>query len=630
MRLSHARFARFTRLVALVPLALIVIVALPAGASAVQGAAFPVATPESQGISADALRELAAVARGYVAADLAVGCELLVIKNRHTVLHEAFGMADRERGVAMVPGTIFNLRSMTKMFTGVAIQMLIETGDLELDMKAADFLEGFRNKKSEAITIGELLAHRSGLLLSIMMKTGKLDAYKSLIEMANAVGEGGPDYPPDSKYWYSDSGTDCLAAIVEIVTGKDISNFVSERIFAPLGMTDSFYLTKITPHDASRVASMYVGNTGAWTRGWNSQTPPFYPYPWGSQTAFATLDNYARFLTMILDHGKASDAKKTELLTAEAVERILTPRSLMAQLGSDSPFPTGFRGLTPWYGQMSVLHFPTSPAAALPTGKPVVFGHSGSDGTNAWVFPERDLLILYFTQSRGGVTPIRIETEIDRLFLHPAGADGKSAPDAKVPAKVPEPFAKLVGRYHVGFDEVRVLSQDDKLLIDLPDSLVFDLVKSPSDAEWKAPIGGFSVTFEFLDALGRVQDGAATTLTIKDGTNTRKYLAGAASPEPVETPERLAALVGDYHEEGTSQVDHFQIEGARLAVVIAGRPGELTLRGPDEAGWRALLSDSTRAVKFDVNADGTVPSLTWRTGAVESKWKRAPGKADGH
>src|SRR5262245_741309 len=333
-------------------LALLLVSLATAGARALarQDPAFPVATPESQGLPADAVRELSATVRGYVASDQAVGAELLVVKNRRTVAHEAFGMADRERGVAMAPGTIFNLRSMTKMFTGAAVQMLIDTGDLEPDMKAADFLEGFRNAKSESITIGQLLAHRGGLPLSILIKAGRLDAYPSLIEMADAVGKGGPEFPPDSKFWYSDSGSDALAAIVETVTGKGVAQFVSERLFTPLGMDDTFYLTKTTPHDPSRVASLYLGSAGAWTRQWNGRDPPFYPYPWGSQTAFGTLEDYAKFLAMLLDHGRArstsatkdsskagaaGDAVGPEILTKEAVERILTPRSLMTQLGAD-------------------------------------------------------------------------------------------------------------------------------------------------------------------------------------------------------------------------------------------------------------------------------------------------------
>ena len=73
-----------------------------------------------------------------------------------------------------------------------------------------------------------------------------------------------------------------------------------------------------------------------------------------------------------------------------------------------------FDGLEVMYGQMSVLHVPTGSDGA---GPPVVIGHSGSDGTIAWAFPELDLVILYFTQSRGGLTPLRLEGPIQRLLL---------------------------------------------------------------------------------------------------------------------------------------------------------------------------------------------------------------------
>jgi CubicO group peptidase (beta-lactamase class C family) len=612
--------------------------ALAAGpALARQQPAFPEATPESQGIPADALRELAAVARGYVANDLAAGAELLVVKNRRTVLHEAFGMADRERGVAMVPGTIFNLRSMTKMFTGAAIQLLIDSGDLDLDMKAADFLEGFRNEKSESITIGELLAHRGGLPLSILIKAGRLDAYPNLIAMADAVGKGGPEFPPDSKYWYSDSGSDTLAAIVETVSGKGVAEFVSERLFKPLGMNDTFYLTKTTPHDQSRVASLYLGAAGAWTRQWNGRDPPFYPYPWGSQTAFGTLEDYAKFLAMLLDQGRARYASATkdsskpeaasgavgpEILTKEAVERILTPRSLMAQLGSDNPFPTGFRDLTPWYGQLSVLHLPS----ATPAAKPVVIGHSGSDGTDAWAFPDRDLIILYFTQSRGGLTPIRFEAKIDRLLLHPG------APPAVDPALAAR-FAPYLSRYHEGFREVAVVVQGGHLAIDLPDSLVFELVEPADGTEWKAPGGGFSVIFERA-AGGDAASGAAANLGEVTGLDlhtgkTHHFVRGAAPPEPAVDAAKLAALAGDYCADGTTQVQKVVVEGSRLALELTTQPGELTLRAPDDEGWWALIADPRHAVRFDVAADGSV-TCTSRIASPEQVWHRVAAKPSDH
>ena len=641
---------------------------------AAQESAFPPATPDSQGIPADALRELAAVVRAYVANDLAAGGELLVLKNRRTVLHEAFGMADRERGVAMTPGTIFNLRSMSKMFTGAAIQLLIDSGDLDLDMKAADFLEGFRNEKSESITIGELLAHRGGIPLSILIKAGRLNAYPNLIAMADAVGKGGPEFPPDSKFWYSDSGSDTLAAIVETVSGKGLAEFVSERLFKPLGMNDTFYLTKTTPHDQSRVASLYIGSAGSWTRQWNGRDPPFYPYPWGSQTAFGTLEDYAKFLAMLLDHGRARGSSTTgdaskgdvvgpEVLTKDAVERILTPRSLMTQLGSDQPFPTGFRDLTPWYGQLSVLHLPTAPTApitpttqtapnspnaptAAPAAKPVVIGHSGSDGTNAWAFPDRDLIILYFTQSRGGLTPVRLESEIDRLLLHPG------VPPSVDPALAAR-FGPYLSRYHDGFREVAVVVQGGHLALDLPDSLVFDLVEPADGKEWKAPGGGFSVTFERA-AGGDAASGATPTGGTASGAGngagsgaagnlgevtgldlhagpgvSRHFVRGAAPPEPTVDAAKLAALAGDYQAEGTTQVHKVVIEGSRLALRLATKAGELTLRAPDEKGWWALISDPSLAVRFDVAPDGGV-TCTARVTASEQTWHRVAAKPADH
>src|SRR5205814_1930493 len=93
-------------------------------ASAEDKPAFPVATPESQGIPAAAVRQLADEVEGYVKAGTIVGGELLVIKNRKIILHEVFGDRDRDDKLPAQRDTIFNIRSMTKPLTGVAVQML--------------------------------------------------------------------------------------------------------------------------------------------------------------------------------------------------------------------------------------------------------------------------------------------------------------------------------------------------------------------------------------------------------------------------------------------------------------------------------------------------------------------------
>src|SRR5690606_35656159 len=145
-----------------------------------------------------------------------VGGELLVIKNRRTILHEAYGLRDREDGRPMEPGTIFNIRSMTKPLTGVAVQMLADEGKLSLDDPVAKYLPGFDNDRSRAITIAHLLEHRSGLPLA------RMDAHDDLAARAEAIGRQGPQFGVGEKFWYSDLGSDAAAAVVEKVSGMTI------------------------------------------------------------------------------------------------------------------------------------------------------------------------------------------------------------------------------------------------------------------------------------------------------------------------------------------------------------------------------------------------------------------------
>src|SRR4029077_18331214 len=113
----------------------------------------------SQGVSAAAVRRVAGEVEEYVRNGTIVGGELLIIKNRKTILHEVYGARDREDNLDMERDTIFNVRSMTKPLTGVAVQMLADEGKLRLDDPVAKYLPGFDNDKSKTITIEQLLQH---------------------------------------------------------------------------------------------------------------------------------------------------------------------------------------------------------------------------------------------------------------------------------------------------------------------------------------------------------------------------------------------------------------------------------------------------------------------------------------
>jgi CubicO group peptidase (beta-lactamase class C family) len=425
---------------------------------------FPHADPNIHGIPAEALDELSATIHQHVEDDYIVGAEFLIIKSGHIVMHEAYGWMDREQLKPMDPNTIFNIRSMTKMLTGASAQILMDEGRLRLDDKVSQYLPGFDNRRSGDITIEQLLTHRSGLPVSTITS---LNEYDDLYSFGNSIGEQGPEFTPGSKFSYSDAGSEALGAVVEVVSGVTLDRFVRERLLDPLDMNNTFYITEpAAPLD--RFASLYIGVPGLWEQLWVPGVP-FYPFAWGSQSLYSTPMDYAKFISMLMNNGTYNESR---ILSEDAVVRILTPVSVMTGLGSDTPALTGFPFTEVYYGQMSVLNLSSD-------GQVRVFGHSGSDGTWAWAFPEHDMMIFYFTQSRGQVTGIRLETDLDRLLVNPEYAPPPEVAEkyqpylgtyiSESPASMGEQFTVLIYNEHLGFD--------------IPGLLIFELEDPPAQSD---------------------------------------------------------------------------------------------------------------------------------------------------
>ncbi len=376
-----------------------------------QSDSFPTATPESQGISRAAIDGLEKVLQGYLDQDMFVGAEFVIIKNRHLVYQKAFGLRDKEAELPYTANTICNIRSMTKTLTGAAAQILIDRGQLSLDDKVSNYITSFGNDTHRDITVRQILTHRAGLPLTAF--TESIDQYADLQAIAEAVGGMDLLHEPDSKFWYSDAGTDVVGAVVAQVSGMPLDQFVTTEIIEPLGMTDSFYALDAEDPRFDRISNLYIGAANAWSRFWQPADGPLYPFAWGSQTIYSTPIDYAKFLALWMDDGKVGDQ---QILSPAAIKRTLTPASPMSMLGRDAAFPTEYSDLIVYYGQMSVLHMPIEDPM---NSQPTIVGHSGSDGTIAWAWPKEDLMVLFYTQSRGGMSLLRIETTIDQLLIHP-------------------------------------------------------------------------------------------------------------------------------------------------------------------------------------------------------------------
>jgi len=576
--------------------------------------AFEVATPESQGVPAAAVAALGELVAGYVDNDYAVGAELLIIKNRKIILHGAYGWADRQGdrpwAIGTGTGTVCNIRSMSKPLTGAAAQILIDRGELSLDDPVARYLPGFDNDRSRAITVRQVLPHRSGLPLTILPA---IDEYPDLIAEANAAGERGPEFEPGSKFWYSDIGADVVGAGVETITGERLDAFVTREILEPLGMSDSFYALDAADPRFTRIGSLYIGQAGAWTRHWDSGGKPLYPFAWGSQTVYSTPLDYAKVLAMWMDGGLAADGDR--LLSVEAVARTLTPVSPMSMLGADVRFPTDFRGLGVYYGQMAVLYCPEEGGAdpATPPTGPVILSHSGSDGTMAWAWPEFDLMVLYFTQSRGGTTVLRFEEAVDRLLIHPG--------ESPAAAETPDRFRPYLGVYIANFasfenERFEVLVRNGKLSLDIPSQMVFELLDADDGGRFAFALAPQQAKVSF--EIG--EDGQAGMLRLHQGDMTFEIpregtpLAIEQGTPIVLEPGVLESLVGSYHDPETDRLIEIFLDEGVLSVKA---PPDLILRlRPVRGAELTWLVKQNPAVtlSFEKDAAGKVVSMTRHIG----------------
>ena len=549
---------------------------------------FPPADPESQGLSSESLQKLSENVQGYLDAGQIVGAELVVIKNRRTVLHDVFGWKDREDKVEMEKNSRFNLRSMTKPLTGAAAQILIDEGKLGLEDKVSKYLPGFRNEKSGDITVRQLLTHRSGLPLTILTSQAEMIKHGSLASVANATGERGPQFEPDEKFWYSDAGTEVLGAVVEAAAGMPLQEFVTDRLLKPLGMTNSRYIIGDQPVNDAAVVSLYSGGRGAWKRYWKPGDNPFYPFALGSQSLYGTPQDYARFLALLMDRGTAGD---TRLLSEEAVERILKPASRMSTLGSDTVMPTGFPHLEVHYGQMAVLYLKENGEEPR---EPEIFGHTGSDGTYAWAWPEHDLMVLFFTQSRGSAAGLRLETAIHNLLIDPEGAGA----DTSIPREL-EPY---LGDYLPAgappeSTPFKVLYQSGNLAVDVPNRMVFDLDGPDDKGQWT-----FKLSADVTVSFSRDDSNNVEGMLIAQLVKILQAKPAAEEDIPEDIPDAYRPWLGTYP---------VPLQGFELTVLYQDgnlavndpNSGIIKLEGPDEDGlWIDQLDKNQ--IFFNKDAKG--------------------------
>ena len=162
------------------------------------------------------------------------GVSIVVIKDSKIVKMEGYGLANVELNVPVRPDTVFKIGSVSKQFIATGIMLLVEDGKISLDDNVGKFLDG-TPESWKPITIRHLLTHTSG----IVREAPGFDPLK-IQNDADVIKTAYPlplRFTPGEKYEYCNVGYFSLAEIITKVSGKPWGDFLTERVFAPLGMT---------------------------------------------------------------------------------------------------------------------------------------------------------------------------------------------------------------------------------------------------------------------------------------------------------------------------------------------------------------------------------------------------------
>lgn len=171
---------------------------------------------------------------------------VVIAKNGKQLFGKAYGAADRAAGRKNTLDTPFNLGSMNKMFTAIAVGLLVQQKKLSLDDTVGKILPDYPNEEvRQKVTVQQLLAHRAGIP-SYWNDTyfDTKDSLKSIADFVSAFSHLPLEFEPGSEYRYSNGGPVILGLMIEKLSGESYYEFVRNHVYRPAGMTHSDHYAK--------------------------------------------------------------------------------------------------------------------------------------------------------------------------------------------------------------------------------------------------------------------------------------------------------------------------------------------------------------------------------------------------
>ncbi len=370
------------------------------------------AKPADVGLDPAGLEKLNEAMHGMVDGGQLAGVVTMVSRKGKVVHFDAYGKRDIENGLPVEKDTIFRIYSMTKPIVGVALMTYYDEGRFTLDDPVSKFIPEFTDLKvakedgpdgmpitedaDHPMTMRELMSHTAGLSYGLFSqsqvdtlytKANVLDSNQTLKDMIDKLAKIPLRQQPGSMWHYS-IAVDVQGYVLEVLAGKPLDEVLNERLFGPLGMTDTAFW--VEPGKVDRFSHMYATNEGKLAKvefGQYLEKPNFLS---GGGGLVSTATDYMRFAQMLANGGELGDVR---ILKPETVELMHTDH-LPASVTDMGPIYRGNRfGL-----DFSIVTDP-NPATDHERARGEYWWY-GIGGTWFGINPVQDLVVVGMIQSR--------------------------------------------------------------------------------------------------------------------------------------------------------------------------------------------------------------------------------------
>jgi CubicO group peptidase (beta-lactamase class C family) len=382
--------------------------------------------PGAFDFSEERLLRINSLMNRYIKSGKMAGFVTCVARRGQVVHFETFGSQNLETKTPMSSDSIFRIYSMTKPIACAALMMLYEESMFNLTDAIANYIPAFKNVKVwgaggvldtplRPITIQDLLRHTAGLSYGGYPESqspvdklyDEADLFNrniTLKEMVDRIASLPLMFHPGTKWHYS-VATDVVGRLVEVLSRKSLADFMQEKIFGPLGMTDTAF--HIEPSKLNRFCTLYGKTMGSDfgildSPATSEYLPPVTLHSGGSGLVSTPLD-YLKFAQSVMNKGELNGVR---LLGPKTVELMICNHLPSALL------PIAFEGTEPMLGMGYGLGF----GVMLDTAQTGMMGSVGDHGwggyaeTYFWIDPKEDLIAILMTQYLPSQTyPIRKE-----------------------------------------------------------------------------------------------------------------------------------------------------------------------------------------------------------------------------